>query len=58
MPINEFLPKKKPAELVLVQAKVPSELRKIVKMILKSRHLTWNDLIVAAMREIVAEEGL
>lgn len=42
----------------LVQAKVPTNLHKKTKLVLKSRKITWNELIVAAMRQICAEAGL
>ena len=54
--INEFLPKKLDQnKLKLVQAKIPKSLREKTKAVLKSRHLTWNDLIVAACRQITEE---
>lgn len=39
----------------LIQAKVPSELKRATKKILKSKRLTWNDLIVAAMKQLCTE---
>lgn len=54
--INDYLPEK-PNNVSLVQAKVPKELRKKVKSLLKKRGLTWNDLIVAAMKQLLAEES-
>lgn len=55
--LNDFLPDKTANEnSVIVQAKVPPALRKRAAAILKARHLTWNDLIVAAMKQLVFEE--
>jgi hypothetical protein len=56
--LNNFLPKKStdPNE-ALVQAKIPLKLRNKAFKILKARHLTWNDLIAAACKQLIVEEG-
>ncbi len=57
MAINKYLPtKNEPQNEALVQAKVPWKLRERAHAILKERHLTWNDLVVASLVELCDEE--
>jgi hypothetical protein len=55
--IKDYLPDKEPLNNeCLVQAKVPKKLRDETFKILKARHLTWNDLVCAAMKQLIAWE--
>jgi NRPS condensation-like uncharacterized protein len=54
--INEFLPKRPDkSQLALIQAKIPKRLHEKARAVLKSRRLTWNDLMCAACKQITEE---
>jgi antitoxin component of RelBE/YafQ-DinJ toxin-antitoxin module len=55
--ISDFVPKKKRSDQQLIQVKVPRKLKEHTRKVLKLRKLTWNQLVIAAMRQICAEAG-
>ena len=54
--LNSYLPQKEPKDRVeLLQGKVPYELKKKAKEILKAKRLTWDDLLIASLRKLIEE---
>ena len=54
--LSSYLPKKEPKfETSLVQAKIPIELKEKARQILKAKRITWDDLIIAATKQLIDE---
>ena len=53
--LTDFIESDEKPELKLVQAKVPAKLHADAKAKLDAKNLTWNDVIVAALKMLVAE---
>jgi len=53
--LTDFIEKEEKPDLVLIQAKIDKDLHGKAKVKMDAKNLTWNDVMTAALKMLVAE---